>query len=173
MFTGKSITANVGFTYRNKPAVDADERAGVLSFFDASFRDKEIIRVCRLKHGGVVFTSARFIHRGMIDDSWVFFDKDTFGQIEDIFVLVGEQEKTFVVKLAKYRRMSLMDEDSSEGEELKFPMNQFPAESVDEIDFVFVDFSKCLQKISVGTYEHHVDNVLARSVYMSVWPEYI
>lgn len=143
------------------------------SFFDASFRDKEINRVCRLKHGGVVFTSARFIHHGMIDDSWVFFDKNTFGQIEDMFVLVGEQEKTFVVQLAKYRKLSLMDEDSSEGEELLFHMNQFPAESTGEIEFVLVDFSKCLQKISVGTYEHYVDKVMASSVYMSVWPEHI
>lgn len=172
-FSGKSITANVGFTYKEKPVISADERQNVLSFFDSSFGDKEVRRVCRLKHGGVVFSSVRFIHRGMIDDSWVYFDKDTFGQIEDMFVLAGEEEKTFVVKLAKYRRVSLMDEDSSEGEELLFPIGQFPAESADEFEFVLVDFSTCLQKISVGTYEYYANGSMSTSVYLSVWPEHI
>jgi hypothetical protein len=66
-----------------------------------------------------------------------------------------------------------MDEESSEGEELMFPIGQFPAESAEEFEFVLVDFSTCLQKISVGTYEYYANGSMSTSVYLSVWPEHI
>lgn len=177
--SGKSLGSNVAFTYKWNPAVDDDERDIVLSFYDANLGQKEVRRVTRLKRDGSVLSSERFRHRGGVDDSWVFFDSNTFGHVEDIFVLEGEEAKSFVVKLLKYRKFSIKDEMSSAGEELAFPLNQFPAESADQVEFVFVDNAKSVQMMSVGTYDYEVTRIernkrvkeLLSTPYLTVWPQ--
>jgi hypothetical protein len=178
--TGKSVGSNVALSFKPDPAMESDEIDVVRSFYGASLGQKQVKRVNRLKHGGTVITSERWNHRGNVDDSWVFFDEENFGRVEDIFVVDGEEEKSFVLKLLKYRKVSVMDEMSSEGDELAFPINQFPAESDDEVEYIYVDHAKNVQMMSVGTYEYVVSRVVVgnkkvkevlSTPYLAVWPQ--
>jgi hypothetical protein len=180
-FTGKSLTENVAIDSEDGTTVREDEREMVVRLCGTSI-DKQVKRVRRIKHGGTVVTSTSFPHRGKVDDTWLYFNEKLFGQVEDMFAVRGEERRTFVVKLNKYQKVSIMDETSMDGEELLFPMNQFPAESTGEHEYVVVGQSTVIQKMSHGFYEHEVRSVDGIGIetytamtceYLSVWPEYV
>lgn len=180
-FTGRSLTENVRVDSEDASTMRQDEKEVVMNMCGAS-AGRSMKRVRRLKHGGTVVTSTRFAHRGMVDDTWLYFNDNLFGQVEDMFAIGGDERHTFVVKLKKYGKVSVMDETSIDGEELLFPMNQFPAENTGETEFVLVKHSTVLQKMTHGVYEYVVktrDNlgIITKSAmtceYLSVWPEYV
>jgi hypothetical protein len=180
-FTGRSLTEYVGVDMEDDLTISEDEKEFIMGMCRAS-TGRVLKRVRRVKHGGTVVTSTCFRHRGKVDDTWIFFDENLFGQVEDIFAIDGDEQHTFVVKLNKYGRISVMDETSLDGEELPFPINQFPAESLGEYDYVLVGKSKVIQKMTHGVYEYEAEvvdynGIAKRAVmtcdYLSVWPEYV
>jgi hypothetical protein len=171
-FSGKSLSGNSAFRYETVPDIREEERTRILGMYCAT-RDRGVKRVLRFNHGGTILTSEKNARRGMVDDSWVFLRENLFGRVQDIFVVDGEERESFVFKIEKYRKVPVMDEMSMEGDELMFPMNQFPSESMNEYEYVKVDESVRVQKMSVGTYTHSVGGDLVDLVYFSVWNEHV
>jgi hypothetical protein len=175
-FAGKSMTEIVNVSYESSADMSDNDKEMVFDLFGSS-GDEEVKRVTRCRRGGIVLSSKKYAHRGMVDDSWVYESDDMFGQIEDMFVL-NERGKSVVLKLRKFEKVPIMDEMSMEGEELLFPKNQFPCQSTGDIRYIFVDDSVVIQKMSVGKYEHEVkddrDNKRVEcTCFVSVWPEVV
>jgi hypothetical protein len=166
-----SLSEIVAFTYERAVEVTDQERENVLGLFECS--DNEVVkRVKRCKKGGTVLSSRRFIHRGLVDDTWIYLNEGAFGQIEDMFVVNAAEEKSVVVKLRKYEKIVLMDERSLDGDEMLFPINQFPAECTGEYEYHLVDESVRVQKMTMGTLKHEVENVSSNYTFFCVWPEH-
>ncbi len=179
-FTGASVLGIVCYSYEIRIEITDDERGCVLALYGSD--EREVKRVTRCKKRGVVLSSKRFAHRGNVDDSWVFLSDECFGQVEDMFVVNDEEEKSVVVKLRKYTRVEVMDERSSEGEALLFPLNQFIAECNGDVGYYLLDDSVHVQKMSFGSYEHvrktndvagHEQTVIDKYDYVCVWPEFV
>jgi hypothetical protein len=180
-FSGRSIQGIVTYSYERRIEITDDERDFVLGMYGSS-DEREVRRVTRCKKGSVVLSSKRYPHRGMVDDSWIFLSEDCFGQVEDMFVINDEQDKSVVMKLRKYKRVELMDELSLDGDALLFPINQFLAERDDVVEYYLIDDGVNVQKMSCGTYEHvrkinenteYASTVVDKYDYLCVWPEVV
>jgi hypothetical protein len=180
-FSGRSILRIVTYSYERRIEITDDERDCVLRLYECS-DEREVRRVTRCKKGSVVLSWKRFAHRGMVDDSWVFLNDECFGQVDDMFVINDEQDKSVVLKLRKCRRVEVMDELSLDGDALLFPINQFLAERGDDVEYVLIDHSVNVQKMSCGKYEHertinenteYASTVLDKYDYLCVWPEVV
>ncbi len=177
-YSGKSLTQNVHFKWECDEGISASEKAIVRNLSGSDDEGKRVKRLSRLIHGGTVISSKAFPHRGMVDDTWLYLDEERFGQVEEILVVDGDERERFVVRLMKYRKVSIMDVHDTHGEELLFPINQFPAETVGQVEYVLVEQSTRVQKMSVGAYEYDVladddSTRVVKTPFFCVWPEYV
>jgi hypothetical protein len=169
-FRGISLTEIVKFDCEKATEVTDQERENVFGLYESE-EDEEVFRVKRCKKGGTVLTSRRFAHRGQVDDTWIYLNERTFGQIEDMFVLNSAENKSVVVKLRKYEKVPLMDERTLDGDEMLFPINQFPAECTGEFEYHLVDHSVRVQKMTTGMLKHQVEEDVTNHTFFCVWPE--
>ena len=96
------------------------------------------------------------------------------GQIVDIFVVDGQQSKSLVLRIQKYQKVFIMDNDDMHGSEILFPLNQFPVERTSETATVFVDENALIRKISPSVHkfiESRVNSIMCDL--FSIWPEHV
>jgi hypothetical protein len=131
-----------------------DEKDDVLSACGSfvSSWDVPVTRVLRCRRNGVVLTSKQFVHRGLVNDSYVYLDESNFGQIAEIF-RVGEESvenDKLVIKLQKFERVQVTDGSDV----ITFPEFQFPVKETTDFTFKLVTRSVVVQKACMGVYDH-------------------
>jgi hypothetical protein len=118
--------------------------------------DVPVTRVLRCRRNGVVLTSKRFQHRGLVNDSFIYLDDSNFGQIVEIFRIGEEnvQNDKIVIKIRKFERVHL----TNGNEEITFPEFQFPVNETEEFAFKLITRTVAVQKACMGSYDHHDGN---------------